>query len=398
MRILVIQLLMFIIVSACVAQSPENYRLLGSQGPVVFVKELNENGELGFRLAKVTAMLNDSRSFKDINLVAVLERSPGQSYEYDWFEAYSPLELEQKINDRAKSGFHFKAAIPFAENYCGIASSTAVRPDATPIERSEALLTDVLNRVKVANAISYGGIFVVERKIGNEMKNYRIAADTVASDTLGLKGTSEELLKHHLDVLVREGFRPVTMMSLRQLNRISTVVLLEDDPNKREMDFEAVIARSGFEKKVNRLAKNGYELLFSGGNGIEKYALLRKINNVPASYRWVNVHSKKEFSSQSALAFREGAFQFVSYSIQGCDLLTTHLAFRNVHSTGVRGTETKLLSLHDAAVISNRQKADPLKISDGTKSKFMEVTDQGFKVRDMFYANGVYLIMERAAQ
>lgn len=400
MQILVVQLLVFIIVSVGIAQSPENYRLLSSAGPAIFVNELNQNGDLGFQLTKVTAMPNESRSFQDINLVGVLERDPRGKYEYDWFEAYSPLELEEKINERARSGFHFKGVIPFAENYCGIASSTVVRPEATPIERSEALLADVLNRAKVANAISFGGIFVVERKAGNEKKNYRVAADTIAADTLGLKGTSGELLQHHLDVIIREGFRPVAMMSLRKLNRISAVVLLEDDSNKSAMDLEVVIARSGFEKKVNSLAKDGYEPLFSGGNGLEKYALLEKVNDQPAFYRWVNANanSKKEFGARSDLALRDGEFQFGSYSILGCDLLMTQLVFRNVNNADARGTETKLFSLHDAGVTSSRQKAEPLKISDETKSKFTELTNQGFKVRTMLYANGVYLIMERATQ
>lgn len=381
------------------AQATEKYRLLSAQGVKEFIEELNRSGESGFRLREVTATPNRSRPFEEIDLVGVVEREPRQSYEYEWFEAYTPQQLEREINARARLGFHFKKAIPFAENYCGIVSTTIVRPGATTTERADAILTDVLEKASVAEAISYGAIFLVERtSTGSELRRYRVAADTIASEDLKLKGTSEGLLDQHLEMSTRGGFRPVGMMPLRQHNRVSAVVLLESDFEAGEVHLKAVVARSRFEIKVNKLANVGHRLLFAGGNGLEKYALMVKDGGSPGAYTWVSVDSKKSVGLRPGLPFQGGDFQLVSYGLRECDFLTTDLVVRNRGVAAARGTETRLLVLHDAAKVTAHQTGKPLEISDESKRKLAELSNQGFIVSGIFYADDVNLIMERTGR
>src|ERR1051325_8041177 len=95
------------------SQPAEKVKLITSTGLEDFVKSLNDNGKLGYRLDK---SLNYGGEGPTQSYAAVLHLDAPNKYEYDWMSSPNKKLLEDRLNYQAKKGFNFANA--YALTYC----------------------------------------------------------------------------------------------------------------------------------------------------------------------------------------------------------------------------------------------------------------------------------------
>ena len=373
------------------AQKAPDYKLINSFGLHSFIFDLNENGKSGFRLAKLSRspIISDAQTYRDINFIATLERNGQETFEYDWFEAYSSSELQFEMDKRARDGYRFKEVIPFSANLCdgpfNTPNSDKLDWDASDTERVTARAADELNKLRAIKAIRYGALFIVERKkdAAGE-KQYK-----VVTGFFGRKQKADETLNKELDTIIPNGYRPVMMTPFVVKNDLSISVLLESDDTGANVDHEVILTEFGFEKKVNDIAKTGYSLLSAGDIGAKKYALLAKDSTTPNTHKWIKTDNKNLTSDLD-----RSTFHLAAYGMQGCDFVTKYLVLSDP-AEGSHKRETKLFQLSDDSELTFPERLQSIELSDESLRNFTEYVDRGFDVTDIYYSNGFKLILER---
>ena len=349
------------------AEEPEKIKLITSTGIESFVKDLNENGKLGYRLDK---SLSYGGEGPVQSYAAVLRLDAGNRYEYDWLSSPDKKLLEGRLNYQAKKGFNFINA--YALTYC---SGGSPEDEANPTSPESLIF-----RLKKGDA------FLLERKNGSadQTREYKVF---VAKVRLG--DSAEKTIQAGLDAAAPQGFRPVKILFARQgLLDFSVSVLAErdlKDDNPPKIEYHFLKKTSGLPKEINALAAQGYRFVAGRRVGMVGMALMAKRAGDATTYAFVDEKKyAKEFDKTVALG---NSYQGVMAGDLTCG--STEPENERLVFAQNSGGEKHEYKIHNVSVAKTGEpSADSL-------LELRRLVGENYQVKDLFYSDGLHLIFEK---
>lgn len=333
-----------------------------------FFEELNKLGKLNYRVVKTFNFGGDAAGGQ--SFAAVLELDTGNTYEYDWLTSPNKNYLESRLNFRTEKGFYPVAT--FAISACG---DNSYDPDGDPAVTDSPLFR-----------LTKGDIFFLERKNGNtrKTKDYKVFVGKIG---LGKNPTKE--LQTALDSAPSR-YRPFKILFSRGgFVDFSVSILLENDLSKSEsakIEYEFVKQVSGFEKKVNSLAQNGYRFLAGRRVGMMKFVLMAKTAETPISYAFVDeIKYEKEIPKTIKAGDVYAARLVGDLECDSTKTIGGKLVFEQnlKDANSVDHKYFRLSGNRDAAL-------QPEKLEEARK-----LLSAGYSVKDVFFSEGVVLVLSK---
>ena len=342
---------MFVASSVGSSQQPEKVKLITSTGIESFVKDLNDNGKLGYRLEK---SLNYGGEGVTQRFAAVLRLDAPNKYEYDWMSSPDKKLLEGRLNSQAKKGFNFANA--YALTYC----SEPVDDDANPSE------TLVLRLQK-------GDAFLLERSNGtpDQTREYKVIHAKVR-----LGDSAEKDIQAALDAAAPQGFRPLKILFARYGLLDFTVSVLTErnltDANSAKSEYRFLKKSSGLPEHMNKWAAQGFRFLTGRRIGTIGMVLMEKRASDATTYTMIDRKKyAKEFDKTIAQGNSYSAVMLGDLTCGSTEAGNERLVFEQ-NSTG-KQREYKIAS----------------------SDEFQRLISDGYQVRDLFYSGGLMVIFEK---
>lgn len=369
------------------------YKYIVSENVADFMKRLNDFGKCGYRLDNLTKVpLRFGKKFADMNLAAIIKLDAPNTYEYDWFEAFTPGEITTRLNYRAKKGFRLRDSIPVVEE-----SSVPTNPSSD--DPFDAMLTSVIDRLRV----TAGKLFFVERQNNAVVE---LGDSRVIIGRMGWGKSPTKELQQNLDVIIGEGFSPLEMGDGKIRNKYYYFLIMVKDRStlsstvKNDLTYEIIKTEFNFEKKVNRLAQKGFKIMFYSNLGVHNFVIMAKEEQSSelSTYHFVDVTEKnwqdnlKNLAQQGAVYKSIGA-KFVNYYP---DDFEGTLVFEKSLTDNKKRAEYKTLKMSkDFKPNGKNDSPDLLVTSEETMAEFNRILEEGFIVRDLFFADGINVLFER---
>ena len=347
-------------------EQPEKVKLITSTGIENFVKDLNDNGSLGYRLENSLSYGGEGPTQ---SYAAVLRLDAPNKYEYDWMSSPDKKLLESRLNYQAKKGFNFVNAYPLT--YCSGGSSDE---DAT--RSSPELLIFRLNK---------GDAFLLERRNGaaDQTREYKVVISKVR-----LGDSAEKTIQAGLDAAAPQGFRPLKILFARQgLLDFSVSVLAErnltnNDAPKTEYRF--LKKSSGLPKDTNTLAAQGFRFITGRRVGMIGMVLMEKRASDGTTYTFIEEKKyAKEFDKTLALGNSYEAVMIGDLTCGSTEPENERLVFAQ-NASEKREYKIKTITL------TKTGSADPDSLNE-----FQRLVSDGYQVKDLFYASGLNIIFEK---
>ncbi|HWS88246.1 MAG TPA: hypothetical protein VN282_14845 [Pyrinomonadaceae bacterium] len=356
----------------------EKVRVVVSGGVENFVKALNEQGRLGYRMEKTVSYGSLDRERK---YAAVLELDPGHTYDYDYEPLPEDARYEDRLNYYARRGYALAHA--YAVTECRLVDVTPYPDDLNSPSKKEEI-----------RPVYRGNVLLFMRRGADatQTKEYRVFKGLFALD-----GGQKKELQAELDAAPR-GFRPVRLLFAGSgPHHFRLAVVAERDlggaaPPRAE--YQLVKEVFGFEEKVNRLAAAGARYVGGGRMEFVKIALMERRDGGAHAYAFKDDSGEqKDFEKAAAGGSYAGLLVGDLTCTSDESLFLQKLVFARDAGGGGPAREYRVLGL------SNRgrdKKVRPL--SDASVSELRRLNAEGFRVRDIFYSFGLHLILERQAE
>jgi hypothetical protein len=345
----------------------DKVKLISSVGIETFVKDLNDNGKLGYRLEK---SLNYGGEGATQSYAAVLRLDPGNQYEYDWLSSPNKKLLEGRLNFQAKQGFNFVNA--YALTYCSRGTS---EEEANPTSPESLVLR--LNK---------GDAFLLERKNGGkeQTREYKVF---IAKVHLG--DSAEKTIQAGLEGAAPQGFRPVKILFARQgLLDFSVSVLAErnlTDDHPPKIEYRFLKKTSGLPKEVNALAAQGFRFITGRRIGMIGMVLMDKQASNATIYTFVDEDKfAKEFDKTVGLGNSYQGMMVGDLSCGSTEVENERLVF--AQDSGGEKHEYKIYNLFDAK--TGNLTADSL-------AELQRLWGENYQVKDLFYLGGLKVVFEK---
>lgn len=350
----------------------DKVKVVVARGIEEFVKTLNEQGRLGYRLAK-TVNYGDPQGPE--TYAAVLHLDPGHTYDY--FSGSMPEDARygDPLNYDARRGYTLAHAYPLTQCRQVDVFDPADAPDAPKRQETRAERWNVL-------------LFMRRDAAEAQTKEYKVFKGLFALD-----GGQKQELQAALDAAPR-GFRPVRLLfSTAGPYHFNVAVVLERDLAESappEVAYEMVKEVFGFEDAVNRLAAAGARYVVGGRNEFVKIALLERRAGGDAAYTFKDAHQhRKEFPRMLAAG---NSYVGLMSGDRGCNVgeaVGQKLVFgRDAGGDPARAYKVLELADYKAAKKTGVR-------SDAAVSELQRLLADGFRVRDFVYAQGLYAILEK---
>ena len=359
----------------------EKVRVLVAPGLENFVKALNEQGRLGYRLEKTVAYDGPEEPRRYAGL---LHLDPGHRYEYASDTVPEDARLGDPLNSFPRLGYTFAHA--YTMTYCRKVEvfdpSSNYPPDSPSYTRQET------------HAEKRSAVLFMRRDADAQTKEYKTFKGQFTLD-----GGQKKELQAALDA-APPGFRPVGLLFNGGPHTYNVAVLAERDLNEAappKVEYELVKEVFGFEDAVNRHAAAGARYVVAGRVEWVKIALLARQAAGDAAYTFVEDHKhRKEFpkelaAGKSYLGLMGGDQNCQAVAPSGTDY--QRLVFARGAGRAAAG-EYKVLEIPDRG--TDRKKITGL-LPDASVSELQRLVAEGFRVRDLFYHHGLYAIVERRA-
>lgn len=331
-----------------------------------FSGQLNELGGKGYKV--ISAL--------PIELAAVVAPDETQ-YEYELFETVSPVffakvGLQEKLQEMSEKGFRLIA-------HSQLYPSCEAR-DSKDIAAGEDC--------------EYTDRFLFEKEKGVKRNVEQVLVNTFP----GWRAKPSVELEKQIDEKLAEGFYPVNVFSKFEILLEKTKdkdALLSDKPDVKVV--RSSWTESGFEDKVNELAKQGYRLAMAS-NGIAVMYRNTETAQNPCSYIWLKTASttwslkrkaNKNLEKDLAKLQAAGAVYRTTYpNEQGIE---DRLIFERKLKDDGKRAEFKILKFEIDKKENQAEKKVYFELTPASKEavKTMNVLgEEGFKVRDFFYSDG----------
>ncbi len=359
----------------------DKVRVVLSEGVYDFVKALNEQGRLGYRLEKTVSYGDPNNRRKYAGL---LHLDPGHVYEY--VSDSMPEETGRygdPLNHNARRGYGLAHAYPRtqcrtvdADPYPGnYPDGTSPRQELRPVQRGNTLL------------------FMRRDADGRQTKEYR-----VFKGLFTMEGGQKDELQAALDA-APSGFRPVRLLfSGAGAETFYATVVTErdlDEAAPQKVEYRLVKKVFGFEDEVNRLAVAGARYVDGGRIQFVKIALLERLaGGARSAYTFIDDSGDQKRVDREVAAGNSYAGLLVGDLTCDSDssLFLQKLVFAR-DAGGAPAREYKLLKLADRKLA----RLNGL-LPDASVSELQRLLADGFRVRDIFYAHGLYAILERQTE
>lgn len=346
-----------------IPQTTEKVKLITATGIENLVKDLNDNGNRGYRLEK---SLNFGGEGATQSYAAILRLDAPNKYEYDWMSSPDKKLLEGRLNYQAKKGFNFANA--YALTSC---SSGEEQANQTT---SETLIF----------RLQKGDAFLLERKNGatEQSREYKVF---IAKVRLG--DSAEKTIQAGLDAAGPQGFRPVKILFMRQgLLDFSVSVLAEKDmTNNQPIESRFLKKTSGLPKDMNTLAAQGFRFITGRRIGMIGLALMEKRAGDAATYNFVEAKKHaKEFDKTIAQGNSYQAVMLGDLTCGSSEAENERLVFSQNSGSEKREYKIKTIAFNKNGGV------EPESLNE-----FQRLLSEGFQVKDLFYAGGLNMIFEK---
>lgn len=333
------------------SQQLEKVKLITSTGIESFVKDLNDNGKLGYRLEN---SLNYGGEGVTQSFAAVLRLDAPNKYEYDWMSSPDKMLLEERLNSQAKKGFNFANA--YALTYC-----------SEPLDdESDPNLTLVLRLKK-------GDAFLLERRNGTagQTREYKVLHAKVR-----LGDSAEKDIQAALDAAAPQGFRPVKILFARYGLLDFTVSVLTEkslmDGNSSKTEYRFLKKSSGLPDHMNKWAAQGFRFITGRRVGSIGLVLMDKQTSDGTKYTMIDRKKyAKEFDKTIAQGNSYRAVMLGDLTCGSTEAGNERLVFEQ--NSGGKQHEYKIAA----------------------SNEFQQLVSDGYQIKDLFYSKGLHVIFER---
>lgn len=327
-----------------------------------FTEHLNEAGEEGYKIISALPTYE----------VAIMKTDETQ-YEFRLFETtgsayFAKSGLKEKLEDLSQLGFRLV-------EHSQLFTSCAYIDSENPASGENCEYTDR---------------FIAEKEKEKKKPREQILASTFPG--WGAKPSVD--LEKHINEKLGEGFYPVMAISKFE-------ILFEKEKDKSENLDEkpdVKIIRSGWgknlQKEINELAKQGFRLALTN-NGIAVLYRNRETAQTPVSYHWLRA-DKKGFEKELINLQNKGTVYRTTYPNQHGTRNT--LIFEQGISSNSKHGEFRILQFEFSSVENKPEGKVFTDLTPSSKeavTKMNQLAEEGFVVRDLFYADGVKVILER---
>lgn len=345
----------------------EKVKLITATGIESFVKDLNDNGRLGYRLENSLSYGGEGRTQ---GYAAIVRLDAPNKYEYDWMSSPDKKLLEGHLNYQAKKGFNLVNAYPFT--YCSDGPS-----DKEADRSSPELLILRLHK---------GDAFLLERRNGEtgQTREYKVF---IAKVRLG--DSAEKNLQAEIDTAAPEGFRPMKILFARQgLLDFSVSVLTERNlanGNAPKTEYRFLKKSSGLPKDMNELAAQGFRYITGRRVGMIGMVLMDKRASDGTTYSFIDGKKyAKEFDKTVALGNNYQALMSGDLTCGSTETENERLVF--TQNSGSEKREYKIKTI----AFTQGGNADPESLNE-----FQRLLGDGYQVKDLFYSRGLNVIFEK---
>lgn|GEM_PF-699520 len=352
----------------------EQVKLLVARGLDDFVKDLNEQGRLGYRVEKSVSYGNKDERRK---YAAVLRLDPGHKYEYAHDRMPDNVLYGHPLNYHARRGYNLVESYAVTQcppvNYAAD-SSDQTNPDNWPIMK-------MLNTVK-------SSVFLFMRRDGaaEQTRDYKLATGQVGSGE-----NLQETVQAAIDK-APPGFRPIRLLFTGSgliLGGVS--IVLERDMNERapaKVEYQVVKERKDLVKEINQLAADGARYVGGGRIAAFKVALLARRPAGSSDYTFLDDNkSAQEFDRLIAAGYSYQGMMGGNLNCESEEVASQKLVFAREAAGPIR--QYKLLSLPEP---------QPGKPAAAALSELQRLAGEGFQIRDIFYAYGLHVILEKQTE
>src|ERR1043166_8095242 len=344
----------------------EKVKLITSTGIESFVKDLNDNGRLGYRLDRSLSYGGEGPAQ---SYAAVVRLDAPNKYEYDWMSSPDKRLLEERLNFQAKNGFNFANA--YALTYC-----SPTKWEENPNAASNSLIL----------RLNKGDAFLLERRNGEtaQTREYKVF---IAKVRLG--DSAEKTIQSGLDDAAPQGFRPVKILFARQgLLDFSVSVLAErnlKNDNDPKTEYRFLKKTSGLPKDLNTLAAQGFRFITGRRVGMIGMVLMEKRASDGATYTFIDEKKyAKEFDKTIALGQSYQAVMLGDLTCGSTEAENERLLFVQNSSGEKREYKIKTISFTKSGNM------DPESLNE-----FQRLVGDGYQIKDLFYSGGLNVIFER---
>lgn len=358
----------------------DKVKVVVARGMSDFVKTLNEQGRLGYRLEK-TVNYGDPKQSRNVNesqrYAAVLHLDPGHTYDY----ASDPLWEDSKYSGPLNyyPGRGYGLAHAYAVAQCRVVDVYDYTAPSDSATRQEI-------------QAEKGNVLLFMRRDGAETqtKEYRAFKGQFALD-----GGQKKELQAALDA-APPGFKPVRVLFSGAGPQVFYVTVLSErdlnEPAPPKVEYQLVKEVFGFEEEVNRLAAAGARYVGGGRIDSIKLAVLAREAGGATAYTFKDDHQyQKEFPRMVAAGNR---YVGLMPGDPSCDyeLVRQKLVFAR-DAGGAHAREYKILEISD-----HKTAKQPGVLTNAGVPELQRLLADGFRVRELFYSNGLYAILEKQAE
>lgn len=344
----------------------EKVKLLVSRGLDDFVKDLNEQGQFGYRVEKSVSYGSKDEWRK---YAAVLRLDPGHKYEYAHDRMPNNELYGHPLNYHARRGYYLVEA--YAVTQC-----PPVEYGADPKPPWD--LDSWLNTVK-------SSVFLFMRRDGvaEQTREYRLLTGRV-----GWGENLQETIQSAIDE-APPGFRPISLLfSGPGLASSGVSVVLERDlsevaPSKGE--YQVVKETKNLVKEINQLAADGVRYVGGGRIDAFKVVLLKHRAAGVSDYTFLDDNkAAKGFDKLIAAGYSYQGMMAGDLKCGSDEVVSQKLVF--AREVGGPTHSYKVLSLPEP-----KRGGPPAP----ALSELQRLAGENFRVRDIFYAYGLHVIFER---
>lgn len=364
------------------------YRYVFEEDVVSFIKEINELGKCGYRLDNLTDFpLDYGKTFFETKIAAIVKLDAPNRYEYDWFEAFTSGELTTRLNYRAKKGFRLRDSLDSVSKACGHSPNQ----------------TDMMGNNFGDVYVKSGNLFFLERKNDAVVE---LADNRVVIGRWGWGKSVTKELQRNLETTAKVGFNPINMGFANVENELNAfLVMTKNDsvsgqPAGNNLTYKVLKSEYGFEKKVNRLAQEGFKILFYDTYGVYGFVTMTKAEQPSdlVSYHWVDVLDD-DWQDEISNLSKQGAV-YKSLGVTATNLYCTtfegKLMFEKPLTDNGKRYEYKILKMSERTHhITRKQTPRRLTPTKEELQEFDKLVKDGYVISDVFYEEGITVLFER---
>ena len=355
-------------------------KVVVAHGMENFVKALNEQGRLGYRLEK-TVSYGDPKQSRDakesLRYAAVLHLDPGHTYDYVSDPVWEDSKYSGPLNHYPGRGYSLAHAYGVAQCRVVDVFDYAAPPESSTKQEIQAEKGNVL-------------LFMRRDAAETQTKEYRAFKGRFTLD-----GGQKQELQAALDA-APPGFRPVRLLFAGAGPHIFYVTVLSErdlnEPATPKVEYQLVKEVFGFEDEVNRPAAAGSRYVGGGRIDSLKFAVLARQAGGAAAYTFKDGHQhRKEFPGMVA-----GGNSYVGLMAGDptCDfeVVSQKLVFER-DASGAPARDYKVLEISD-----HKTARKPGLLTNAPVTELQRLLADGFRVRELFYNYGLYVILEKQAE